>query len=124
MCREELARLVAVHPADEIAEAAARAAAAAAEQQATAAALAERDHAALTAAAECELVYDPCWAPCMTEADGLCTMCQLPKTTKRTNFKPVIVEHSMHWSKQNQHLVQGKVIPSYPHPSFKYGHIC
>jgi hypothetical protein len=53
-CREELARLAAVHPADEIAEAAARAAAAAAEQQVTAAALAERDHAALAAAAECE----------------------------------------------------------------------
>uniref|UniRef100_A0A383WD17 C2 domain-containing protein n=1 Tax=Tetradesmus obliquus TaxID=3088 RepID=A0A383WD17_TETOB len=52
--REELARLQAVHPADEIAEAAARAAAAAAEQQAAAAALAERDHAALANAAEFE----------------------------------------------------------------------
>jgi hypothetical protein len=65
MCREELARLAAVHPADEIAEAAARAAAAAAEQQATAAALAERDHAAIAAAAECEWVDVLCWALCM-----------------------------------------------------------
>lgn len=53
-CREELTRLAAARPADDLAQMASKAAAAVAEQQAAAAALAERESAAAAAATECK----------------------------------------------------------------------
>ena len=70
--REELGRLMAAHPADEIA--AARAAAAAEQQQATAAALAERDHAALAVAADCEWLPSCLALEQVQLADADCTV--------------------------------------------------
>jgi len=54
-CRQELSRLAAARPADEMAALATQAAHAQADKEAAAAALAERDKAAATTAAECKL---------------------------------------------------------------------